>query len=228
MYAPAASVEDRIPVLRAAMADIMFAALVTQADDGPVVTHVPMLLTGPDDALVLETHVARGNPHWRTPGPSVAIFQGPQAYVSPSFYPAKALTGKVVPTWTYIAVHAHGGLETVDDPAWLHAHVSRITDTMEAARPALWAVGDAPPDYIAALQRGIVGLRLPVIRLHGAWKVNQHKSDADRAGTAAGLTAGGVQGQALAEVLRAGDQRPVRPSVAGSGTGCVTLPLRFS
>ena len=202
MYAPPAFREERVEVLRRAAREIMFGALVTQGDDGPVVTHVPMLLTGPDDAMVLETHVARGNPHGRTPGPSVAIFQGPQAYVSPSFYPSKGETGKVVPTWTYIVVHAHGLLETVDDPAWLHAHVTRISDAMEADRPAPWAVGDAPPDYIAALQRGIVGLRLPVARLEGAWKVNQHKSEADRAGTAEGLAASGPQGAALARVLR--------------------------
>ena len=202
MYAPPAFREDRVEVLRQAAREIMFGALVTQTDDGPVVTHVPMLLTGPDEAMVLETHVARGNPHWRTPGASVAIFQGPQAYVSPSFYPSKAETGKVVPTWTYIVVHAHGMLEPVDDPDWLHAHVTRFSDAMEAGRTAPWAVADAPPDYIASLQRGIVGLRLPVARLEGAWKVNQQKSEADRAGTAEGLAASGPQGAALAEVLR--------------------------
>ena len=202
MYAPPAFREDRVEVLRRAAAEIMFGALVTQTDDGPVVTHVPMLLTGPDDAMVLETHVARGNPHWRASGPSVAIFQGPQAYVSPSFYPSKAETGKVVPTWTYIVVHAHGILEPCTDPDWLQAHVTRISDAMEVGRPSPWAVSDAPPDYIAALQRGIVGLRLPVARLEGAWKVNQHKSEADRVGTAAGLAASGPQGAALARVLR--------------------------
>ena len=202
MYAPPAFREDRVEVLRQAAREIMFGALVTQTHDGPVVTHVPMLLTGPDDAMVLETHVARGNPHWRTTGPSVAIFQGPQAYVSPSFYPSKAETGKVVPTWTYIVVHAHGLLQSVDDADWLHAHVTGISDAMEADRPAPWAVDDAPADYIAALARGIVGLRLPVARLEGAWKVNQHKTDADRAGTAEGLAASGPQGAALARVLR--------------------------
>ena len=202
MYAPPAFREDRVEVLRRAAAEIMFGALVTQTDDGPVVTHVPMLLTGPDDAMVLETHVARGNPHWRASGPSVAIFQGPQAYVSPSFYPSKAETGKVVPTWTYIVVHAHGMLESCTDADWLHAHITRISDAMEAGRPAPWAVSDAPPDYIAALQRGIVGLRLPVARLEGSWKVNQHKTEADRAGTADGLSASGPQGAALAQVLR--------------------------
>ncbi|SEM74440.1 negative transcriptional regulator, PaiB family [Loktanella fryxellensis] len=202
MYAPPAFREDRVDVLRAAVGQIMLAALVTQTADGPVATHVPMLLTGPDDALVLETHVARANPHWRTPGPSIAIFQGPQAYVSPSFYPSKAETGKVVPTWTYISVHAHGSLRVVDDPDWLHAHVTTISDRMEADRPAPWAVSDAPADYIAGLQRGIVGLRLTVDRLEGAWKVNQHKPQADRDGTARGLAASGPQGAALARVLR--------------------------
>lgn len=204
MYAPPAFREARVEVLRQAAHRIVFGALVTQTHDGPAVTHVPMLLTGPDDAMVLETHVARGNPQWRTSGASVAIFQGPQAYVSPSFYPSKAETGKVVPTWTYITVHAHGVTEAVHDGDWLHTHVTRMTDAMEADRPASWAVTDAPSDYIASLQRGIVGLRMPVARLEGAWKVNQHKSDADRAGTAAGLAAGGGMGTALARVLRPG------------------------
>ena len=204
MYAPPAFREDRVAVLRQAARDIMFGALVTQTDDGPVVTHVPMLLAGPDDALVLETHVARGNPHWRTPGPSVAIFQGPHAYVSPAFYPSKAETGRVVPTWTYIVIHAHGTLDPVQEGDWLHAHVTRISDAMEGDRATPWAVADAPSDYIASLQRGIVGLRMPVARLEGAWKVNQHKPEADRAGTAAGLAAAGEMGAALACVLRPG------------------------
>ena len=202
MYAPPASQEDRTNVLRAAVDDIVFGALVTQTDDGPIVTHVPMLLTGPDDAMVLETHVARGNPHWRNPGPTVAIFQGPYAYIRPGFYPSKAQSGKVVPTWTYIAVHAHGVLSALQDGDWLHAHVTAMTDKMEAGRPAPWSVSDAPTDYIASLQRGIVGLRLPVTRLTGAWKVNQHKSEADRAGTADGLAASGPMGQALSRILR--------------------------
>lgn len=202
MYAPPAFQEDRTDVLRAAIGDITFGALVTQTDDGPVVTHVPMMLTGPDDAMVLETHVARGNPHWRHTGPTVAIFQGPHAYIRPGFYPSKAETGKVVPTWTYIAVHAHGTLTAVQDGDWLHAHVTAMTNKMERGRPAPWAVDDAPADYIASLQRGIVGLRMPVTRLTGAWKVNQHKSEADRAGTAQGLADSGEMGRALAQVLK--------------------------
>lgn len=202
MYAPPAFQEDRTDVLRAAIGDITFGALVTQTDDGPVVTHVPMMLTGPDDAMVLETHVARGNPHWRSTGPTVAIFQGPHAYIRPGFYPSKAETGKVVPTWTYIAVHAHGMLTAVQDGDWLHAHVTAMTNKMELGRPAPWAVDDAPAGYIASLQRGIVGLRMPVTRLTGAWKVNQHKSEADRAGTARGLANSGEMGRALAQVIK--------------------------
>lgn len=202
MYAPPAFQEDRTDVLRAAIGDITFGALVTQTDDGPVVTHVPMMLTGPDDTMVLETHVARGNPHWCHAGPTVAIFQGPHAYIRPGFYPSKAETGKVVPTWTYIAVHAHGMLTAVQDGGWLHAHVTAMTNKMELGRPAPWAVDDAPADYIASLQRGIVGLRMPVTRLTGAWKVNQHKSEADRAGTAQGLADSGEMGRALAQVIK--------------------------
>ncbi len=204
MYRPAQFDETRPEILTAAMAEIQLAAFVTPTAAGIEVTHAPAVVrTGADGTVVLESHVARANPHWRAAAdaPSVAIFQGPQAYVSPSFYPSKKEHGKVVPTWTYVTVHAHGRLAAVEDGDWLAAHLEALTAQNESRREAPWAVSDAPAEFIGALTRGIVGLRMTVERLEGAWKVNQHKSAPDREGTAAGLAASGEMGEKLAAVL---------------------------
>jgi transcriptional regulator len=136
--------------------------------------------------------VSRANAVWRDSDPAVealAIFQGPQRYVTPSWYPTKAETGKVVPTWNYVVVHAYGPLRFVEDPAWLHAHIARLTARHEEGRERPWQVSDAPEDYIAGLVRGIVGFELPVTRLAGKWKVSQNRGEADRAGVTTGLRA---------------------------------------
>lgn len=202
MYRPPHFVQDDIGVLASAIRDIQFAALVTPTPDGIQATHVPMVVHPGKTAAetVLETHVARPNPHWRaaTDAPSLAIFQGPQAYVSPSWYPSKAEHGKVVPTWTYVTVHAHGRLEAIHDEAWLARHLDELTRQNEAGRDEPWEVTDAPPEFIGALSRGIVGLRLTLTRLEGAWKLNQHKTVADREGTARGLAQSGEMGARLA------------------------------
>lgn len=206
MYRRDAFAEDRREVLLAAIRDIGLAALVTPTDGEIMATHAPVVVRVDGDRLFLDTHVARGNPQWRAAkiedgAASLALFQGPQAYVSPSFYPSKAAHGKVVPTWAYIAVHAHGRLTAVQDPHWLRAHLEALTDAHEATRETPWRVDDAPETFLAGLTRGIVGLSLAVDRLEGAWKINQHKGEADRAGTAAGLAASGPEGAALAAAL---------------------------
>ncbi|HTR17654.1 MAG TPA: FMN-binding negative transcriptional regulator [Acetobacteraceae bacterium] len=214
MYVPRQFREERPDVLARAARDIQFAALVTPGPEGLHVTHVPMVLKeGEDGAWTLESHVARSNPHWRITGAdatSVAIFQGPQSYISPSWYATKREHGKVVPTWNYIAVHVHGVLETVEDQAWLLAHLDDLTRANEAAREHPWAVSDAPEDFVQGLTRAIVGLRLRVERCEGAWKMIQHRSEGDRLGTIAGLeTAPG--GRAVAEVMR--ELEAARPQV---------------
>jgi transcriptional regulator len=204
MYVPDAFQETRPERLVAAMREIQFAALVTPVEGRIEITHAPMLLRDDGPQMVLESHVARGNPHWRAldeGAQSVAIFQGPQDYVSPSWYPSKSLHGKVVPTWVYIAVHAHGVLEPMQEEAWLRAHLERLTERNEAGRQAPWAVSDAPDGFVRSLSRGIVGLQLTVERLEGAWKVNQHKAPPDRAGTGRGLRQSGDAGHALAAAL---------------------------
>lgn len=207
MYRPGAYREDRIDVMHGFIAAHGFAAIATASDDGVIVDHVPLVLIpgeGPRGTLV--GHFARANPHWRRFGPgtkSVAIFQGANAYVSPGWYPNKQETGRDVPTWNYVAVHAHGCIEAFDDPDALLDMLERLTARHEAGRADPWQVADAPPDYIRQQLRGIVGLRMPIERLEGKWKLSQNREARDRAGAKAGLAASpGTAERAVAALMR--------------------------
>ena len=123
---------------------------------------------------------------WRRAGSeALVLFQGPQAYVSPALYEEKAITGKVVPTWDYVVVHARGTLRAIDDPVWLQAFLERLTARHEAPRERPWAVADAPPDYIETLKRAIVGIEIVLTDLHGKWKMSQNRPAADQRAVAA-------------------------------------------
>ena len=205
MYVPKQFREERTHVLARAIRRIQLATLITPGADGLQISHLPMVLKG-DEAggWTLEAHVARANPHWRHAGPdaaSVAVFQGPQAYVSPSWYASKREHGRVVPTWNYIAVHVSGRLEPVQDEAWLLGHLGDVTDANEAGREHPWAVTDAPGGFVRGLARAIVGLRMAVSGIEGAWKLIQHKPEADRLGAMAGLD-GEPHGAEIAELMR--------------------------
>jgi transcriptional regulator len=182
----------------AAMAQLLqlhpLATVAWQADDGLSAEHLPLMWergAGDGEHGTLRGHVARANPVWRASAGAevLAVFQGPQAYITPSWYPSKAETAKVVPTWNYAVVHMHGRLRITEDAAWLRALVERLTDTHEAARAHRWQVGDAPADYIDQMLRAIVGIEIEVTRLQGKWKVSQNRTATDRAGVAAGLAA---------------------------------------
>jgi transcriptional regulator len=194
VYARDAAREERQPVLLEAMRTIHLAALVTSTGDGGLkVSHMPLLSTEAEDGSVkLTGHFARANDHWKIieqgNARSVAIFQGPHTYMSPSNYASKQKTGKVVPTWTYIIVHAHGLAQTHHDADWLLARTNQLTDHNEGLREAPWKVSDAPDDYVATMLRGIVGFELTVSQLEGVWKLNQHRCDADKASMVSGLT----------------------------------------
>ena len=199
LYTPSHFAETRPEVLRRLVREQPLGLLVTQGVDAVLsADSVPFLL---EDAVeggaagVLRGHVARANPLWRsarTDVDSLVVFQGPQAYVSPSFYPSKAEHGRVVPTWNYIVVQARGRLRVVDDADWLHALVTRLTLRHEAPREVPWAVDDAPVDFVSGLLRAIVGIELDVTAFAGKWKVSQNRSAADRAGVAAGLRRDGL------------------------------------
>jgi len=193
MFASATTREDRQDVLVAAIRSIQFDALVVVSADGLSATHIPMLLREfPDGVVELEGHVARPNDLWRVaqPGvPALAIFQGPQAYIHPGWYPTKKADGRAVPSWNYIAVHAQGHLEAVEDTAWLRSHLCDLTDVNEADRPEPWALTDAPEDYLDTMMSAIVGLRLRVGRLERNWKMGQKQRLENRLGAIDGLLA---------------------------------------
>jgi transcriptional regulator len=195
LYVPPLFKEDRIDVLHAAIRGSGLATLVTLTADGLIASHVPMLLD-PDPAPygTLLGHVASPNPQARGAVPGVqalAIFQGPDAYITPSWYATKRANGKVVPTWNYVTIHAYGPVEFFDDTERLRAVVTRLTEREERPRAKPWAVTDAPADFIDGMLRGIVGFVLPIARLEGKWKMSQNRPAQDRAGVITGLEADG-------------------------------------
>lgn len=191
MYLAPAFAETDVGVLHRCIRAHPLGALVTLTLDGIEGNHIPFLVyPEPAPFGTLRAHVARGNRVWRDSVQDVrclVIFQGPNSYVSPSWYPTKEQTGKVVPTWNYVVVHAHGYLKVVDDPAWVAAHVAALTDAHEERRTPRWHVTDAPADFFAALTRGIVGIEIQIEQLVGKWKLSQNRSAEDRAGVVAGL-----------------------------------------
>lgn len=194
MYNPPHFRDEDRAALHAMIGATPFCLLVSAGADGvPEATHLPMLLTADEgEHGTLYGHVARANPHWQALAAAPrarVVFSGPDAYVSPSFYATKKEHGRVVPTWNYVAVHAIGTVELFDDPARLRDIVTRLTDRFEAPRAAPWAVTDAPEDFLRAHLKGIVGIRLPIEALIGKRKLSQNRSEADRAGVIAGLSA---------------------------------------
>jgi transcriptional regulator len=195
MYVPPHFAEDRLPVLHDAMRASRLASVVTTGPDGLIASPLPMMLdaeAGPYGTLY--GHVARANPQWNRSDTSVealAIFMGADAYVTPSWYQTKRETGKVVPTWNYITVHAYGPITFFEDASELLDVVTRLTTRHEGERAEPWAVDDAPPAFIQSQLKGIVGFRLPITRLQGKWKMSQNRTAADRAGVVAGLHADG-------------------------------------
>ncbi len=206
MYLPPHFEQTDPVALHALMRDHALATLVHLGPDGPDADHVPLELdaaAGPQGTL--RGHVARANPLWRTAAgqPVLAVFQGPQAYVTPSWYPSKAATHKVVPTWNYAVVHARGVLQAVEDAPWLLALVSRLTAQHEAPRSQPWAVADAPEDYVQRMLGAIVGIEIPLTQLTGKWKLSQNRDGADRGGVVQGLAAGTDAAQAMAALMGA-------------------------
>ena len=207
MYLPKHFEETRIEVLHGLIHDHPLGALVTLTPAGLDASHIPFEV-GPEPAPfgTLRGHVARANPLWRDFSRDVealVIFQGPDTYVSPAWYPTKAETGKVVPTWNYAVVHAHGTLRAIDDRAWLRDFVTMLTNRHESGRRDPWQVTDAPDDYIDKQVGAIIGLELSITRLVGKWKMSQNRPAADRQGVVDGLRReGGDSGAAIADLVR--------------------------
>lgn len=192
MYVPPAFREEDRDSLQTMMRAARLATLVTATAEGLVATPLPLLLAaGEGPHGVLYGHLARANPQWRLPpaGEAMAVFMGPDAYVSPNWYATKRETQKVVPTWNYVAVHAYGPVEFFEEADRLLDIVTRLTALHEASQAAPWAVSDAPESFVRAQLRGIIGLRLPIARIEGKRKLSQNRSAEDRAGVIAGLAA---------------------------------------
>jgi transcriptional regulator len=205
MYRPSHFREDRPEVLHALIRAHPFAQLVTAGEQGLMANPLPLLID-PDASPhgTLRGHLARANDQvaaLSAGGQALVIFQGPQAYVSPSWYPSKAEHGKVVPTWNYVAVHAWGTARVIDDADWLRRLVEDLTVSREQHRATPWAVGDAPEDFIDTMVKAIVGIEIPVDRIEGKWKVSQNRSEPDRRGVAEGLRADGDS--AMADLVAA-------------------------
>ncbi len=205
MYTPPFSREKRVEVLHDAIDEMRFGTLITVADDGPMATHIPMFVDrerGPHGTVF--GHIARANPQWElsnTAIPALAVFVGPQSYITPSWYETKRQTGKVVPTWQYLAVHARGRIAFIQEPERLHDIVRRSTVTQERHRDHPWAVEDAPLEYVQSQLRAIVGFEIALEVIEGAWKLGQNKNEADRRGVVEGLEA--CDRAALAQLVRA-------------------------
>jgi transcriptional regulator len=216
MYQPAHrkfEVDDPAALL-AEMCAYVPATLVTHGSDGFRASILPMLFDRDDRPHeILRGHLARGNPQWREieasiaaggdrAGEALAIFDGPDAYISPSWYEEKRLTGKVVPTWNYVTVQAHGTISTIHDPDWLIPHVGRLVARHEADRPDPWALTDAPEDYVRTQARAIVGLELHITRLEAKAKLSQNRSEADIDGAIDALATGSPREHDVADEMR--------------------------
>jgi transcriptional regulator len=195
MNRPSPFNEDRVEVMHALIRNHPLATVVTGGAHGLMATSMPVLIEADGSEFgVLQAHLARANGQveaLRTADEVLVIFQGPQAYVSPVWYPSKAQHGKVVPTWNYITVKAWGRPQVIDDAAWLRDQIGRLTASQETGRADPWSVEDAPEPYIASQIRGIIGLQIPIARLEGVWKMSQNRPEADRQGVVDGYASEG-------------------------------------
>jgi transcriptional regulator len=192
MYIPSHFEESRIEALHGLIREHSLGTLVTLGSLGLNANHVPFELDpAPAPFGTLQCHVARGNPVWRDftkDSEALVVFQGAQAYITPSWYATKKATGKVVPTYNYLVVHAYGRLRIIEDRAWLRNLVQRLTSRYESGRQEPWKVSDAPDDYVETMLGAIVGIEIPVIRLLGKWKASQNRHAVDREGVVRGLS----------------------------------------
>jgi transcriptional regulator len=191
MYQPAQHREDRLDVQHALIQNHPLGLLISTGVGGPLANAIPFILQQAVGPLgQLQTHMARANDQWREiDGQQVlAVFQGLQSYISPSFYQTKRETGKVVPTWNYVMVQVRGVARLQTETAWLDQQIAALTAQLEKGRSPSWAVSDAPRGYIESQLRGIVGIEIDISVIEGKWKVSQNKAEADRRGVVEGLS----------------------------------------
>jgi transcriptional regulator len=201
MYLPASFREERLDVLHDVIRRNSFATLVTDGEQGPFATHLPILLDATRGPFgTLRAHVARANPHWRlfaSGKPSLAMFQGPHAYISPSWY---ASTTGMVPTWNYVAVHAYGIARVIENDDELRRLLIDTVGAYESSFAKPWTV---EPQTLQNMMRGVVGFEIPIDRLEGKAKLGQNRTDPDRRGAIDALSGSGdAGGAAVAELMR--------------------------
>ena len=213
MYQPAHFVEQDADALLSLMTSAPLATLVRGGAE-LAADILPLEVERVGAGWRITGHVARANALWREADgqPVLAIFQGPQAYISPNWYPSKAQHGKAVPTWNYTMVQVHGTLRAIEDPQWLRAFVTRLTERHEGGRAMPWHVADAPDDYLAAMLKAIVGIEIEVTTLEGKFKLSQNRSAEDRTGVVLGLESDATlqrqpEADALAQEMQAVEQR---------------------
>jgi transcriptional regulator len=206
MYIPKHFEETRIEVLHQLIKSCSLGTLVNQ-DDGEIeANHIPFLISQSGDRLgTLKCHIAKSNPVWKSlcSEETLVIFQGPNCYISPSWYPSKHIHGKAVPTWDYVVVHARGVPEVINDSEWLFEHLSTMTGAHESKSAVPWKVADAPAEYIDRMVSAIVGIEIPITRLTGKWKVSQNRTKSDQAGVIAGLESENTQNtKAISRIIQ--------------------------
>jgi transcriptional regulator len=211
LYMPPAFRVDDLPLLLDHIARTGLATFITAGADGPLVSHVPLVHEPSDTGLGrLIGHLARANPQWQNTDlskPALAVFMGPDAYVSPSWYPSKAEHARVVPTWNYAVVHVRGALTFFDDAEWLRAAVERLTHHHESRRTDPWQVSDAPERFVASQLKGIVGFEIAITSIEGKYKLSQNRAEPDREGVVAGLAReGDSAGLATRALMRPGEK----------------------
>ena len=195
MYRPEHHRVDNLSLMHALMRARPFVALVSESAEGLYATHLPTVLKNDGPYGVVEFHLARASPHWKylaERNEVLMIFQGPEGYITPNWYPSKAEHAKVVPTWNYAVVHAYGRPEVMQDTDWLRRHVAELTAQQEKSEVKPWALTDAPETFIQVMLRGIIGFRLAITRLEGKWKMSQNREMKDRDGVVRALGKRGV------------------------------------
>ena len=205
MYIPPAFRVDSLDFQHGLIREHPLGLLITAGTGGLMANPLPFLIEADGSAFgKLRAHLARANTQLAELAEArecLVVFQGPQSYVTPSWYATKQDTGKVVPTWNYATVHAWGKPQIFDDASWLRQQIGELTDKQESRRHARWAVEDAPPDFITSQVKGIVGLEIPISRIEGKWKVSQNRPEQDRHGVITGLRSENDANDAMASLV---------------------------
>jgi transcriptional regulator len=211
VYLPTAFREDRLEILHALIRTHPLGTLITAGAGGLIANLVPFILVDGGENGILHAHIARANDQveaLRSGAETLVVFQGPQSYITPSWYAAKAEHGRVVPTWNYVVVQARGTPRLIDDPAWIRAQIGELTASQENRRAEPWKVSDAPEPFIMGQIGAIVGIEIPIASIEGKWKVSQNRSAADRKGVEEGLQREGLSDEMARLVAERGCGSP--------------------